>query len=118
MSSKSGICLGEALLETTSINKFVASGISFGNDGFRRICEVFCKNEVIKYLSLGLTDNTNLSVLIELIKRGKNLENLTFECCEKGGWDKLLLKKFIEEFKQNTNILSVNIVIPDLVELK
>jgi len=96
MGNKSGIYLGEALLQS-SITKFVASGITFNECGFRRICEVFCKNK-INEMSIGLVDNKNLKILIEKIQRS-NLKNLSFECGEKGGWDLSLLQDFIKEFK-------------------
>jgi len=49
-------------------------------------------------MSLGLVDNKNLKILIEKIQRS-NLQNLSFECNEKGGWDLTLLQEFIKEFK-------------------
>jgi hypothetical protein len=81
----------------SSITKFIASEIAFNDSGFRRMCEVFCKNS-INEMSLGLVNNKNLKILIEKVQRS-NLKNLSFECNEKGGWDLSLLSEFIKEFK-------------------
>ena len=88
LSEKSGIYLGDALIENTDhpINKLSFKGVCLGEDGLLRIIEAANKNHNIKKLHVGIVNGNCLSHMARSLKNNKSLEKLKFTECEKEPW--------------------------------
>jgi hypothetical protein len=115
MTFKSGVYLGEALIQNPShpVEKISFKNVNLGEDGLLRIVEAARTNRNIKKLHLGYVSTRGLTLLASALRQECHLEKLKFQEAPARAWTAASKKCFVDSLKVNQSLTKVKFDVVD-----